>query len=75
LLVENLNDGIVISQNDKFTFINKQFAGLNRIDHKSLQVANLYNAYLLLDRYKVKICVENKLDKSTSFYLKIPVSG
>ncbi|MCK4716178.1 MAG: GAF domain-containing protein [Candidatus Marinimicrobia bacterium] len=75
LLVENLNDGIVISQNDKFTFINKQFAGLNRIDHKSLQVANLYSAYLLLDRYKVKICVENKLDKSTSFYLKIPVNG
>jgi len=52
-----------------------KFAGLNRIDRESLQTANLYNAYLLLDHYKVKIHVENKPGRSTSFYLKIPVNG
>lgn len=52
-----------------------KFTGKNRMDHESLQAANLYNAYLLLDRYKVKIRVENKPGKTTIFYLKIPVNG
>ena len=53
----------------------EKFTGKNRIDRESFQAANLYNAYLLLDRYKVKIRIENKPGKSTSFYLKIPVNG
>ncbi len=53
----------------------EKFTAKNRIDRESLHAASLYNAYLLLDHYKVKIRVENKPDKSTGFYLKIPVNG
>jgi len=52
----------------------EKFTGKNRIDRESLHAANLYNAYLLLDRYNVKIRVENKPGKRTSFYLKIPIN-
>jgi len=45
LLVENLNDGIVISQNDKFIFLNKQFAGMLGYSYDELIMADYRSVY------------------------------
>ncbi|MDO9548082.1 MAG: PAS domain S-box protein [Candidatus Marinimicrobia bacterium] len=45
LLVENLNDGIVISQNDKFIFLNKQFAEMLGYSYGELIMADYRSVY------------------------------
>ncbi len=45
VLVENLNDGIVINQNDKFIFINKQFARMLGYDYNELFMAETHRVY------------------------------
>ena len=38
LLVENGGDGIVVVQNEKVKFVNKEMLGLLRIDNRKLQI-------------------------------------
>lgn len=45
LLVENLNDGIVISQNDKFIFFNRQFAEMLGYEYEELIMADYRQVY------------------------------
>ncbi|MGC9363865.1 MAG: PAS domain S-box protein [Fidelibacterota bacterium] len=45
LLVENLNDGIVISQNDKFIFFNRQFTEMLGYSHDELRMADYRQVY------------------------------
>gem|GEM_PF-978002 len=45
LLVENVNDGIVISQNDKFIFINKQFAEMLGYGINELRMRDYHDVY------------------------------
>ncbi|MBU0712369.1 PAS domain S-box protein [bacterium] len=45
LLIENLNDGIVISQNDKFIFLNKQFAEMLGYSYHELIMADYRSVY------------------------------
>lgn len=45
LLVENLNDGIVISQNDKFIFFNRQFAEMLGYSYDELRMADYRQVY------------------------------
>jgi len=58
LLVENLNDGIVISQNDKFIFLNKRFAEMLGYTYDELIMADYRSVYtaeglaILQERYR-----------------------
>lgn len=45
LLVENLNDAIVISQDDKFIFFNKQFADMLMYDYDELMMKDYREVY------------------------------
>ncbi|HDP68493.1 MAG TPA: PAS domain S-box protein [Candidatus Marinimicrobia bacterium] len=45
LLVENLNDGIVISQNDRFIFFNRQFAEMLGYEYEELIMADYRQVY------------------------------
>jgi len=48
LLVENVNDAIVISQNDKFIYFNKQFPAMLGYDSRELMGADFKQVYTAL---------------------------
>jgi len=52
----------------------KKFAGKRDLGVEQLATMQLFNAYSLLERYKVRFRVETDADKCTIFYLTIPVS-
>jgi len=45
LLIENINDGIVISQNDKFIFFNKQFVKMLGYEGDELLMKDYRDVY------------------------------
>ena len=52
----------------------KKFAGKRNLGVEQLATMQLFNAYSLLERYKVRFRVDTDAEKCTTFYLTIPVS-
>ena len=52
----------------------KKFAGKRDMGGEQLKTMQLFNAYILLERYRVKFRIETDSEKHTIFYLTIPVT-